>query len=291
MDGKLIDIVVDKFPVDIRLYMLSDLHLGSINCDKELLEQTIEEIKNTPNAYWFGLGDYADYIDITDPRFDFGILDRTKLGSDKDLVNVFKNLKFLGEWYLERVVEILAPIANKGLLLLTGNHELTFMDHSGYDVMGALSEKLNIPAVGYESLVRLRFILPDKETKIGSWIVLYLTHGWGGGKSPGGKIRSVEEMIKVFDADIYVAGHSHMAVASKGYRYRITQRGNIESYQIPVIAVGGFRRRTINSDPRLRYVGYEEMRGYPDKATGAGIIDLTVYYQGRSKRFVPRAII
>ena len=53
-----------------RIVPLGDIHLGNAACDEALLQKTIEYIARTDRMYWIGMGDYSEFINIHDPRWD-----------------------------------------------------------------------------------------------------------------------------------------------------------------------------------------------------------------------------
>ena len=99
----------------LTFYPLGDIHLGSSNCDKKLLKETIAEIKANPKARWGGMGDYCEWITKDDPRFASG-------GIDEEIVRI-GNLDRIGDVYVEALAEMLKPIADKCWFFGRGNHE------------------------------------------------------------------------------------------------------------------------------------------------------------------------
>ena len=52
------------------LYPLGDVHLGNVACDESLFRAVVNRIADDDRALWVGMGDYCDFINRTDPRFD-----------------------------------------------------------------------------------------------------------------------------------------------------------------------------------------------------------------------------
>ncbi len=48
---------------EINLYFLGDIHEGNCNVNYGALEEAVQMIKNDPNAYWIGMGDYCMPLD------------------------------------------------------------------------------------------------------------------------------------------------------------------------------------------------------------------------------------
>ena len=57
-------------PETFHIYTIGDIHAGSINCSESHIQQRVKEIQETPNAFFLGMGDYADCILKDDKRFD-----------------------------------------------------------------------------------------------------------------------------------------------------------------------------------------------------------------------------
>jgi len=267
-------IYIPRTPARVRLYFIGDLHIATILCDKKKLKETIDEIKNTPNAYWIGMGDYGDYIGIADRRFDLELLDYEALKEKKDLFQQLKDIKFIGQWTTNQIVKTLKPIADKGLFLLKGNHEETMEQKSGQPVMDWISDSLNLPNVGFEVMAKLKFRTKAYDKHVSS-VVIYASHGWGYGRRTGAKLNRIEEMAESFIADIYVAGHVHSLAGSKRVRYYYSKSDRIHKKDVVFIRSGSFKLgRVPNKDSG---VSYEEKRGYHEQSTGPAIVDVFVY--------------
>jgi predicted phosphodiesterase len=230
MKGHIVTLPFTTEPITI--YFLSDIHLGARDVDMEAIKDTIELIKNTPNAYWFGLGDYGDFIPMTDKRFDIRLINENEIKNFQD------DIAFIGDWYIRLIEKYLSPIKDKCLFLVLGNHETVFMDKTGYNVAKRLSDIFNVEVAEYEAFVRIRFV-EGQRTR--SHITFYLNHGYGGGKTVGSQINRVEELAKFYEADVYAMGHNHKVGVSKGHVTRLTIGGNIERRVTMFVSVGGFK--------------------------------------------------
>jgi hypothetical protein len=58
-----------------NLYAIGDVHLGNKGCAKNRFREVVRTIQNDRRGVWIGLGDFAEYISITDPRFDATVID------------------------------------------------------------------------------------------------------------------------------------------------------------------------------------------------------------------------
>ena len=176
---------------------IGDIHIGAAGCDEDLLRDTVKFIKSKRNAYWIGMGDYIDAINMSDPRFDA-----------KTLAPWIKmvNLADLAGAQLERFIEILSPIADKCLCMLTGNHEDVIKKYYERDVYSEIVTRIKLAGgfpqdhqmkLDYYGWLRLSFhskegAEPGSRTTA---IDLNLHHGFGGGKLAGAKALADGEMV------------------------------------------------------------------------------------------------
>jgi hypothetical protein len=209
-----------------EIWNLSDLHLGSKACAVDMIQRDVNKIKENPNAYWLGGGDYADFISHTDKRFD----------PDAVAENIsVKDLGQLGKKSMEMAKEIFMPIRDKCLGLLYGNHELSFMkDKAQQNLHGWLCTELSVPDLGYCCLFDVGFIRdctkkskakkqylyfenPRKDHAIGNCyeIRVFAHHGSGFATTPGGKLNKLIQFMNNFDADVYFLGHVHDQVGRR----------------------------------------------------------------------------
>jgi len=89
---------------DFTLYPIGDWHLGSAQCNEAFIKQTIDEIKDNPQARWVGMGD---------------MMENALIGSRSDVYTQTIPPKD----QMDHIVELLTPIKEKGLFLIAGNHE------------------------------------------------------------------------------------------------------------------------------------------------------------------------
>jgi len=266
-------IEISKTPTTIKIYFLGDIHWATVICDRETFLKTVKEIKEDPNAYWVGMGDYGDYITLGDPRFDIELVDPAVLANRKQFEK-FKDIKYIAHWTTQELIKILKPIAEKGLWLHQGNHEETCENKTGYPVMETLCEALNIPYAGYEALSKIRFVLPNGKNIAA--IDIYSTHGWGGGRKAGAKIIRIVEMQESYQADVYVAAHTHDLQARRGERMYLTEKGKLKERDTVFMRSGSFRRRRLISGTT-----YEEKKGYHLQARGPAILIVRIFNNAR----------
>lgn len=142
----------------------------------------------------------CDAINYTDPRFDASNIDIQFLG----------DLDCLALAQANAIIKILKPIREKCIGLLEGNHDDTIRKHYHYNIVDKMAIELNTHNLSYTTMIRLIFTRPHSSGAID----IYATHGFGGGISETAPLNRLISMAHSFEADIYLAGHTHKKVCS-----------------------------------------------------------------------------
>lgn len=213
-----------------KLFHLTDVHLGHLACDERLLKATVDEIAADEFAYWGAGGDMIDAIPrIGDKRHRESSL-ALWLHGKNDIINA----------QIDRLTDILKPIAHKCLYSVTGNHEDSLLQYQNFDAYQRITKKLaedggksiSDLALGWEGFVSLTFRRGIPEAFGGSWkMAIYVHHGSGGGRKAGGHALRLEELLLTYDADLVLTGHRHIqqvvakqTVGPNGRSVKIRQR-------------------------------------------------------------------
>lgn len=188
----------------LRVYLLSDLHIGNVGCHQSMLKRHVAEIAADPDGYVMLLGDILDAVFVTDKRYSVAATDKEMAYQMRnDLLNV----------QAEKAIELLSPLKGKVLACLIGNHEETVVKQSSVDPLRIVANELDAPyEAAYAAYVRLRVPMGvrQKTTKGGLNLDFYLHHGAGGGALSGAKINRVERRAGWFSsADVVASGHNH----------------------------------------------------------------------------------
>ncbi len=256
-------------------WLLGDIHAGVRACDESLLDRTIEKIKQDENARWFGLGDYGEYINVHDRRFDlsqlapwmFKKLADAPLETRKQRTSTASTIAGLQRDWL---VAKLSPIEEKCLGLTKGNHEETLRLQFENETAHHLAALLNVRNLGYCSYNRLQFTRQTGETSGGgSALVVYIHHGYFTGRRPGALANNLEMMfVQHPQADVIVVGHAHKRLVVPCDAWDITWRAKQP--------VGNRMRYAILSGPFKRAYSlpgetptWEERKGFPLSPLGA----------------------
>jgi hypothetical protein len=255
----------------IRVYPLGDTHIGSAACDEKAIEKIVARIAEDPNSYWIGMGDYCEFINRSDPRFDPRSL--AKWIKVQDLADISKA-------QVDRFLKIIDPIKSKCLALAQGNHEHTiarYYERSVYHdilkpIRNAVEEPIDRLGLGFSGVVKLRVENgpKDRSVKSHSWVVNFFAHhGWGGGRLAGGKALKLERTLLWYDCEVILIGHWHSIEVVKRSPMGVTRNGKL--FQKDRVALGtGTWLRGLKQGVET----YAEQKGYPPNTIGCSWVEL-----------------
>jgi hypothetical protein len=194
----------DKF----HIIPLGDIHMGNAACDERLLQDVINGIARHKNTYWIGMGDYAEFINLHDPRWEPSSL--APWITTADIVD-------LAGAQSERFLRFVKPIASKCLGMIKGNHEDAIERHCERDIYSHMAAEIK-RAGGFEAEYKMKLgyygwlLLTFERIQIERVrITLNLHHGFGGGKLKGGKALTMERWLYTHDCNLAIFGHCHNA--------------------------------------------------------------------------------
>ncbi len=194
------------------IWNLADLHVLNRAVALDRLRADIETIRSDPFSFWFGGGDYAEYISPTDHRFD-----AATFPADMPAYELAR----LADYAKEQLVKLLKPIAPKCLGALFGNHEYRYrVNKEQYKLHDWLCVELGIPNLEYCALVdvifcrgaKLKLVQCEPKQMLNRAhhaFRFFLHHGAGFAQTPGGKLNRLTQFMDSFDADIYFVAHVH----------------------------------------------------------------------------------
>ena len=199
------EIVTHDFSVEcgdeINIYFLGDIHEGNVNHAEPELRKAVNIIKDDPNGYWIGMGDYVEAITTDDKKRFNPITIATKYG-----ISELKDLPFK---QMEAVFKNIEPIQDKCLCLLLGNHEESYIKHNSSDIYSRFVDMFRYPPpkIGYVGFLKLVFRTKDKHLYSP---IIALNHGdGGGGFREGYPINKLWDVFRWVNADVSVMGHVH----------------------------------------------------------------------------------
>jgi predicted phosphodiesterase len=190
---------------------LGDIHLGNAACDEALFKGAIERIASDESCYWLGMGDFCEFINVTDPRFSpDSLAPWIKMAHIGDLAKAQR----------DRFLDFIEPIASRCLGMIEGNHEKSIRKYYERDIYSDLVigvkerggfEATHPLALGVCGWMNWAFyMVPDKAGRLRS-IKVNAHHGFVGGKLAGAKALNMQRWLWSHDADLVIFGHSHNA--------------------------------------------------------------------------------
>lgn len=233
---------------NVEIVPFSDLHIGSTECDIELITSRIEYVRRNPNAYAIILGDLIN-------------------NSVKSSVGDVYGATMTPHQQIETAVEMFRPIADKILGVCSGNHEDRTLRNDGIDLCGFFCVALEIEKV-YSNVSALLFLYLGKRTDNGkkNLYTLYMTHGNGqGGKTMGGKLNGLERRGRIVNADIIVTGHTHSPATFKEDSYEIDRQNRRVNLRTTTF---------VNCASTLGFEAYAEKIGLQPSSTAQPVIIL-----------------
>ena len=234
----------------IEIHPMADLHIGDSMCDFKLIQERIEHIKNTPNAYCILDGDLMDTAICSSIGDTYGA-----------------NLQPMEQ--LKQCVKIFEPIKGKILAVLPGNHESRVYKSDGLDMTELMCAQLGIPQK-YSPTTALLFIRFGKGKNHGrkehkQLYTAYVTHGSGGGRKEGGKVNRLADLASIVDADIYIHAHTHLPLIFKEAFFRVSGSNS---------SVALVDKLFVNTSASLNYGGYGDRQGFKPASKTAPVIYL-----------------
>ncbi len=171
----------------IYLIPLSDFHVGCKDSATDVIQGYIDWIKNHSNAYTILNGDLMNCA-----------------GKDTS-PELFEDLCTPDQAY-SQLVELISPIKNRILMITRGGHEGAIFRKVGADYSARLAHDLgDIPYHPDGGMVGVKLSLYNHPSMF--WI--YATHGWGGARTIGAKVKKVQDLAQVADVDAYILSHDH----------------------------------------------------------------------------------
>ncbi|MCK5236309.1 MAG: hypothetical protein KAR06_04910 [Deltaproteobacteria bacterium] len=240
-----------------KLYSFGDIHLGAIQSAEE---QIAEKVRQERDAYWVGMGDYADCIIKNDPRFDMeGLAPWVKKG------NIVESQRI-------KVRELFKPIADKCLGLITGNHEEEIHKRNQNDITRNLCGDLNVPYLGYSCFLLLTF-RRAKSSESHQYIV-HAWHGAGAAQTEGARLMRLMRLVNEVQAHIYLMGHLHAMTQHTPDRL-VCVRGRVKSLKLAATITGSWVKtymQPIGSQELSPHYG--EMKGYKPSRIGCPVVNI-----------------
>jgi hypothetical protein len=247
---KVIKIDLPRELLSAELHTFADEHLGDHLCDLKRLQERIEYVKNTPNAYCILNGDIID--------------NATKSSVGDVYTQAYSPME-----QLEKAVELFSPIKDKIWCISHGNHENRTYKSEGINISRLLANQLGL-ADRYTPTSATLFVRLGNGHSVtrGRKIcyTIYHRHGSGGGSKEGSKVDRLASMASIIDTDIYIHSHTHLPVVMKLSFFRIDTANS---------AVAPVDKLFVNTAANLKYGGYGEYGGFKPNSIQSPVIYLS----------------
>ena len=214
------EMVKHQFDQTITVFPISDVHFGALEHKNKEWIEFIKLVEQTPNAYIILGGDLVNNNVRT-----------------CGFINPYDELVRPRE-QKQRMVEYLAPIKDRILCAVSGNHEARSMKDDDIDITYDIMAKLDIEDLYRPNMAFMKVSLGHRKhdnTPIQSY-TFAVTHGAGGGIYTGATVNRNERFGNVIEGlDCLVVGHTHKGTVSKPSKIVIDRKNDKVSMQHYVV--------------------------------------------------------
>lgn len=240
----------------ISIYLIGDIHLGTILCEEGELQKYVKEIKGNPLAYWIGMGDLVDGIVPSDKRWDDGVI--------SDWVhpdNVIEDER-------SRINDLLSPIKGQCLGLLYGNHEDKHRIYNHVNIHQNLCNDFGVENLGFDCFMVFHFTRAKSSVRT---LVGAFTHGSGHATTDTAKMAKLLAFMRNKNANIFGYAHTH----GLDTKIKIELGVDIDKIQAKSktklgLLTGCFTKTYTDGT----IAGYGEKRNYDPVPIGCGVIKI-----------------
>lgn len=211
-------------PPNINIYPLGDVHIGSKECDLDLLSRWVKMVQDDPNGYAVIIGDIMN------------------MGLRNSRSNVYEEVLNPQE-QKEVCYRVLNPIADKILAGCSGNHEYRMVREVGTNPLYDVFCRMRIEDRYRENVCFLKLTVGKVGSNNNNYGIV-LTHG-------SSKKKDLDWTYAVDGADVFISGHTHLGTHQPCSKIRMNLRDEIVKrvdYQhivvLPFQQYGGYAVRS-----------------------------------------------
>ena len=203
-----------------RVYSVGDMHCSLRSFDERRFKRFIQHIVDDPAGVAVVMGDVSDARSrehkffapqMIHPRFHI------------------EDIDILEDKVAEYAADLLAPLGDKLIGFLRGNHHQAGFTHTLRREYRARTNGVNPVDLGDRCMVRLR-LYNGRDKAEGSYII-FAQHRTSGGRKPGAQLNQQIDNMSSFDADLYLYAHSHKPLPYRPNRYKLQRRGKLQAIQ------------------------------------------------------------
>lgn len=231
----------------IRLVVISDIHYGNPLFSVNHLRRTVKYIADNDDCFAILNGDLVEST-LKTSRGDI----YQQVGSPQDQ----------RDWIIE---DGLAPIRDKVLGAVEGNHEDRIWREVGIDISSDIAKAFHVPYRRSGMLLKIQFGDGNKRTKGKPFVFwLYCTHGYGGARTKSAKAVKVERTAAWLYADAYCMSHDHVVNAAPNVYLIPDNRGRNDPKTGFISGkVAAHRGMLVKTNAYLKWGDYSEFLGFP----------------------------
>lgn len=208
---RLVDMDQEK---SFRIYSVGDLHLTLRTFDEGRFKRFVRTIADDPAGVAIVMGDVSD-ARAKDHKFFAANMVHPRFQID--------DLDILESRVAEYAAELLAPIGDKLIGFLRGNHHQAAFTHT-LQYLYHSATKHKPEDLGDRAMIRLRARTQGESSYRHTYIV-FAQHRTSGGRKPGSQVNQQIDNMSSFDADLYLFAHSHKPIAHSHPRIGLNRRG------------------------------------------------------------------
>lgn len=213
----------------------------------EFLDWAREKSK-TSKCLFLGMGDYQDLASFSERR---ALSQALQQCHDNTVLT-------LDDLFIQRVDELadeLSFMRDDLIGLIEGNH-FGVLSKNNTTTTELLAEKLNTKYLGCSAFIRLSF---QGHGTNKTCLDIWAHHGRGASRLTGGSLNTVEQMVMIADADIYLMGHDHRKGVA--LRNKLVLTGNnpakIANKKILMARTGSFLKGYVPGEPS--YIAHAQL--------------------------------
>ena len=233
----------------VKLYPIADVHLGAKEADVRGFEKFLKRIESETDSYIVLVG---DLINNATRNSVSSVYDETLPPSAQ----------------CDLVVELLEPVKDRILGVVSGNHELRSVKDTDLDPTRFICERLGIGDLHRQNFAFLRISL--EKGNVSDSYAIYMTHG----KSAAKQKKFAQSAIEGVDA--IITGHVHDGNIQKHSRIILSQQNAIKVKSIVSITAASW----------LKYGGYAARGQFlPTVNASEGPQALLLEWTGSNKQY------
>lgn len=216
------DVIEYNFKKDITIVPISDVHIGHKSFMEKEFKEVIAQIKNNPNIYTVIVGDVIDN----------GI-------AHGKVANAVYDNNMTPLQQIEKAVELLSPIKDKILGVVSGNHCARTEKLTTLNPLQCVCYELGIDKVYRNNLCIIKIKLGERNESTRQTYTMLIHHGVGNENS---SLKKDKDFINSFEgADIICTGHTHQGKCSQHIK-KVIDNHNSKVYDkvISVIVCNSF---------------------------------------------------